>query len=190
LTCAQRNGLKLRCATAADRPPPALAPITAMPCYYYRTLVWEWKQHGKNKDWVKVADECLHLPFFLDDNTGRVPIDPRGADLDIHRDFQQEFCDSFFTTKDPAPANVRSFLARHGVVTDNKIKVEDVFNVGEFLSTHIPPFYEFEKSDDFLVKTFLKFLSWIPNNNAEILDVFGYHCSRPNNCSIANNDIG
>ena len=102
-----------------------VAPITARPCYSYRTLVWEWKQQGKNKNWVKIAAECMHVPFFIDDNTGRLLVDPRGADLDLHQDFQQEFCDSFFTTKDPAPDNVRSFLARHGVVTSNKIKVEE-----------------------------------------------------------------
>jgi E3 ubiquitin ligase len=102
-----------------------VAPITARSCYYYRTLVWEWKQQGKNKQWVKVAGESVHVPFFVDDNTGRVMVDPRGADLDIHRDFQQEFCDSFFTTKDPAPENVRSFLANHGIVTSNKIRVEE-----------------------------------------------------------------
>jgi hypothetical protein len=102
-----------------------IAPITARPCYYYRTLVWEWKQRGKNREWVKVAGECMHVPFFVDDNTGRMLVDPRGADLDLHRDFQQEFCDSFFTTKEPAPDNVRSFLARHGIVTNNKIKVEE-----------------------------------------------------------------
>ena len=102
-----------------------VSPITARPCYYYRTYVWEWKQNGKNKAWVKVAAECVHVPFFLDDNTGCVLIDPRSADLDIHRDFQEEFCDSFFTTKDPAPLNVRSFLARHGIETGNKIKVEE-----------------------------------------------------------------
>jgi hypothetical protein len=102
-----------------------VAPITTMPCYYYRTYVWEWKREGKNSKWVKVAAECMYVPFFLDDNTGRVLVDPRGADLDIHRDFQEEFCDSFFTTKDPAPLNVRNFLARHGVETGNKIKVEE-----------------------------------------------------------------
>jgi hypothetical protein len=102
-----------------------VAPITARPCYYYRTLVWEYKQNGKNKQWVKIAGECMHLPFFVDDNTGRVLVDPRGADLDLHRDFEQEFCDFFFTTKDPTPENVRSFLARHGIVTNNKIKVEE-----------------------------------------------------------------
>ncbi len=102
-----------------------VAPVTARPCYYYRTLVWEWKQNGKSKNWVKVAGECMHVPFFVDDNTGRVLVDPRGADLDLHRDFEQEFCDSFFTTKDPAPGNVRNFLARHGIATSNKIKVEE-----------------------------------------------------------------
>jgi len=102
-----------------------IAPVTARPCYYYRTAVWEWKQSGKNKQWVKVAGESMHVPFFLDDNTGRVLVDPRGADLDLHRDFEQEFCDSFFTTKEPVPGNVRGFLSRHGIVTSNKIKVEE-----------------------------------------------------------------
>jgi hypothetical protein len=102
-----------------------IAPITSRPCYYHRTLAWEWKQSGKNKRWVKVAAECMHVPFFLDDNTAKVMIDPRGADLDLHRDFQEEFCDSFFTTKEEAPDNVRNFLLRHGVSTTNKIKVEE-----------------------------------------------------------------
>jgi hypothetical protein len=102
-----------------------VAPVTGHPCYYYSTAVWEYKQNGKNKNWVKVAGECMHLPFFVDDNTGRVLVDPCGADLDLHRDFQQEFCDSFFTIQEPMPGNVRSFLSRHGIVTYNKIKVEE-----------------------------------------------------------------
>jgi hypothetical protein len=102
-----------------------VAPITERPCYYHRTFVWEWKQAGKNKQWVKVAAECRHVPFFLDDNTGKVMVDPRGADLDLHRDFQQEFCDSLFTTKEEVPPNVHRFLSRHGICTTNKIKVEE-----------------------------------------------------------------
>ncbi len=102
-----------------------LAPISTRACYYYRTVAWEWKQQGKSKQWVKVAGESMHVPFFLDDNTAKVMIDPRGADLDLHRDFQQEFCDGFFTTKQEAPPNVREFLLRHGVSTHNKIKVEE-----------------------------------------------------------------
>jgi hypothetical protein len=101
------------------------APITERPCYYYRTLVWEWKRQGRSSQWVKVAAECMHVPFFLDDNTGKIMVDPRSAELDLHRDFQQEFCDSLFTTKEEVPPNVRTLLSRHGVNTTNKIKVEE-----------------------------------------------------------------
>src|SRR5277367_7204011 len=31
------------------------APITGVPCYFYRTMVWQWKQHGKGSSWVKEA---------------------------------------------------------------------------------------------------------------------------------------
>ena len=102
-----------------------IAPITAHPCYYYRTLVWEYKQSGKNKEWVQVAGECMHVPFFVDDNTGRLLVDPRGANLDLHCDFKEQFNGSFFSNSDAAPGNVNSFLSRHGVVTGNQIKVEE-----------------------------------------------------------------
>jgi E3 Ubiquitin ligase len=102
-----------------------IAPITTRPCHYYRTVVWEWKRQGRSNAWVKVAAECMHVPFFLDDNTGKVMVDPRGAELDLHRDFQQEFCDSFFTLKPEAPPNVHAFLSRHGISTSNKIRVEE-----------------------------------------------------------------
>jgi hypothetical protein len=84
------------------------APITAKPCYFYRTQAWELKQRGKNKEWVQVAKECKHVPFFLDDNTGRVLVDPRACSV-----------------KEPAPANVGDFLARYGIETNNKIRVEE-----------------------------------------------------------------
>ena len=101
------------------------APISGLPCYYYRTTAWQWQRRGKNNEWVKVADECLHVPFFLDDNTGRLLVDPRGAEMDIHCDFKQEFSNSFFSTSLGVPANVSNFLARHGVGDDRKIKVEE-----------------------------------------------------------------
>ncbi|MFZ0322018.1 MAG: hypothetical protein WAL56_23025 [Candidatus Sulfotelmatobacter sp.] len=109
----------------ATGPHTMIAPVTQRPCYYFRTLVWEWKQQGRNKTWVKVAAECMHVPFFLDDNTGQVLIDPRGAELDLHLDFHQEFSDSLFTTKEEVPPNVRLFLSRHCVDTSHKIKVEE-----------------------------------------------------------------
>ncbi|MGC2370911.1 MAG: GIDE domain-containing protein, partial [Candidatus Sulfotelmatobacter sp.] len=94
----------------AAGPYTVIAPITERSCYYFRTIVWEWKRQGRNNAWVKVASECTHVPFFLDDNTGKVMVDPRGAELDLHRDFQQEFCDALFTIKEEAPPNVHALL--------------------------------------------------------------------------------
>jgi hypothetical protein len=102
-----------------------LAPITGAPCYYFHTTAWQWQQRGKNKEWIKVAEESLHVPFFLDDNTGRVLVDPQGAEMDIHRDFHDEFSTSLFSSSLEIPSNISSFLGRHGVSTDKKIKIDE-----------------------------------------------------------------
>jgi hypothetical protein len=101
------------------------APLTGMPCYYYRTLAWQLKQSGKNSHWEKVADEALYVPFYLDDNSAKVLVDPQGAELDLHRDFQEEFRTSFFSTQLQVPGNAASFLLRHGIDTDKKLKLEE-----------------------------------------------------------------
>jgi len=101
------------------------APITALPCYYYHTQAWELRQSGKNKEWKKVADESLHVPFYLDDNTGRVLVDPRDAEMDLHRDFHEEFSSSLFSSNLSIPTNVSGFLARHGVSGDRPIKIDE-----------------------------------------------------------------
>lgn len=100
------------------------APITAKPCFYYRTRAWEYRQSGKKKEWRLVADENLHVPFYLDDNTGQLLVDPDGADMDIHRDFREEYSSSVLWGKE-MPASVRTFLTRHGVAGDRKVKVEE-----------------------------------------------------------------
>ena len=101
------------------------APITGLPCYYHRTLVWQWKQQGKNSSWVKEADESVHVPFYLEDETGRLLVNPQGAELDIHRDFHEEFSTSLFSSSLDIPANITNFLLMHGVSTDCRTKVEE-----------------------------------------------------------------
>jgi hypothetical protein len=101
------------------------SPITGVPCYYFRTMAWQWQQQGKSSEWVKVADESLHVPFFVDDNTGSVLVDPQGAEMDIHRDYCDEFSTTLFSSSLGVPDNVFRFLARNGVSTDRKIKVEE-----------------------------------------------------------------
>lgn len=100
------------------------APVSQLPCYFHRTLVWIYVQSGKNKRWKKVVDARLHVPFYLEDETGRVLVDPSDAELDIHRDFQEEYHHGLIQD-DPIPSNVQVFLAMHGVSYDHPVKIEE-----------------------------------------------------------------
>jgi len=101
------------------------APVTGVPSYYYRSVAWQLKRSGKNEHWEKVADESQHVPFFIDDNTGTLLVDPQGAEIDIHRDFSEVYSNSVFSSSLGVPSNVGDFLARYGVDCDKKTKVEE-----------------------------------------------------------------
>jgi hypothetical protein len=100
------------------------SPLRQLECYYYQSTAWEL-QGGKNKDWVKVADESLHVPFYVDDSTDKVLIDPRGSELDLHCDFREEYHRSVLYEGPEMPSSVQDFLLRHGVDPDKRIKVEE-----------------------------------------------------------------
>jgi hypothetical protein len=101
------------------------APITSQPCYYYRTVAWQLKSSGNRKNWTKVADETMQLPFYLDDNSGSVLIDPSGAKMDIHHDFHVEYGSPLVPASFDVPGNVLSFLSRYDVNTDQRLRVEE-----------------------------------------------------------------
>lgn len=100
------------------------APVSQLPCYFHRTMVWVYVQSGKNKRWKKVVDARFQVPFYLEDETGRVLVDPSDAELDIHRDYQQEFQHGVFQD-DPIPSHVAQFLAMHAVSREHPIKIEE-----------------------------------------------------------------
>ena len=105
------------------------APITGKPCFLYHTTAWQQRE-GKNVEWDKIVDETLHLPFFIDDSTGQLLVEPLGADLDLHRDFREEYAASFFSSnfssnEDGVPPRVSAFLSRHGIVPARRLRIEE-----------------------------------------------------------------
>lgn len=101
------------------------SPLKQTECYYYRSLAWQLKQRGKNSEWVKVAEEVLHVPFYLDDSTDKVLVDPRGAEMDLHCDMQEQYHRSVLFEGPDMPPAVADFLVRHGADPDKRIKVEE-----------------------------------------------------------------
>jgi len=100
-----------------------LAPITGEPCFLYRTTAWQHCEGEKNA-WKKVADETLHLPFYIDDSTGQLLIEALGADLDLQPRFRREYVVSLLDPND-VPPNVGVFLSRHGIALDRDLCIEE-----------------------------------------------------------------
>lgn len=102
------------------------AGITRQACYYYRADVLELRDSGRNREWKQVASESVYVPFFVEDPTGRLLIDPQGAEMDIHCSFRDEYDTSFFrSNRDMLPENVASFLARKSISFSRSIRVEE-----------------------------------------------------------------
>lgn len=115
---------------AAAGPYTMPAPVTGKPCFLYRTCAWE--QRDGKKEWEKVADETLHLPFFIADSTGRLLVEPLGAELDLRNDFREEFDASLFSqdfllsNPDGLAARVAAFLTRHGAAPSGRVRMEEL----------------------------------------------------------------
>jgi E3 ubiquitin ligase len=107
----------------ATGPKTISAPITGQPCYLYRTTVWQ-QRNGAAGEWRKAAEETLHVPFFLNDSTGQLLIEARGAELDLQNEFHKEY-DSLLPTAHELPRSVSFFLARHEVSTARRIRIEE-----------------------------------------------------------------
>jgi len=109
----------------ASGPKTIPAAISGDPCYYYRAMAWQLRQSGNNREWMKVADECVYVPFFVEDSTGRMLVDPAGAELDIHRNFKDEFSDSLFNNRDIMHTNMGAFLMRNSLVNFDTTRLEE-----------------------------------------------------------------
>jgi len=107
----------------AGGPCTTLAPITGEPCFLYHTTAWQQRE-GKKNEWEKVADETLHLPFFIEDSTGQLLIEPAGADLELHPRFRGEYAASLLDM-DHVPQSVSVFLSRHGIAFDRTLCIEE-----------------------------------------------------------------
>lgn len=92
-----------------------ISPLKRAECYFYRSVAWERKPDGNHGAWVKVAEEILHVPFYVDDHTDKVLIDPRGADIDLHCHWKEEYKGAVRTKTEDMPERIVQFLQRHGI---------------------------------------------------------------------------
>lgn len=109
----------------ASGPSTISAPVTGQACYLYRSTAWQQRK-APGHEWEKIAEETLHLPFFLEDSTGQLLIEPLGAELDLQSEFHKEYDPAAFREPNNVPPAVSVFLAHHGVVTPaRRIRIEE-----------------------------------------------------------------
>ncbi len=86
------------------------SPLSNKDCVYYRYAIEEYRRSGKYSSWVVINQGKDMICFFLEDKTGKVLVDPEGAQIDIPADFH---AGSGFG-KDP-PYSVRNFLKKNRI---------------------------------------------------------------------------
>jgi hypothetical protein len=66
-----------------------ISPLSESDCFYYHAVARSTGEEEK-----KVAEEVLYAPFFLDDGTGRLMVDPRGAEMELRPSVDEEYSPS------------------------------------------------------------------------------------------------
>jgi hypothetical protein len=91
-----------------------IAPLSQTDCFYYHAIA-----RGSSEEEKKPKEEILYVPFFLDDGTGRVMVDPRGAQTDLQPSVDDEYSSS------TGDAFTRHFLVRHGISSEYPAHLEE-----------------------------------------------------------------
>jgi len=90
-----------------------VAPFSGPECLACRYTVEEYRQAGKHAHWETLAEGGGGTPFLVDDGTGRVPVDPDGANLRL---------DAHTTRVEPGeepPERIARYVAAPDVVDAN-----------------------------------------------------------------------
>lgn len=91
-----------------------ISPLSETDCFYYHAIA-----RGSSGDEKRAKEEIMYAPFFLDDGTGRVMVDPRGAETDLKPSVDDEYSPS------SGDAFTRHFLVRHGISSEYPAHLEE-----------------------------------------------------------------
>ena len=67
------------------------SPVTRTPCLFYKVDIEKYHRDSKgNGSWRHYKTACSNLPFYLDDGTAKVLVNPGGAECDLLRTARRE----------------------------------------------------------------------------------------------------
>ena len=75
---------------AAKQKAPLVSPLTGAACTYYRFLIEEERSGSKGqKSWVTIDQGQSTQPFYVEDETGRILVDPVGAETILRQAYRE-----------------------------------------------------------------------------------------------------
>ncbi len=67
----------------ARGPNPMASLIAQLPCFISQVRVQQYRQRNNERRWVQVHKQEFRTPFYVEDETGRVKVNPQGAVLEL-----------------------------------------------------------------------------------------------------------
>ena len=90
------------------------APLTGLPCVFFRYEIEEERRSGRHRSWATIArGDSNAQGFYLADETGRVLVDPSGAELRVECDWS--------AIDPPLGSRLLGVLARHGIPSGGRL---------------------------------------------------------------------
>ena len=104
------------------------SPFSGKDCIYYFFRVEEHRRQGKNSRWVTVKKGEYRPEFYVQDDTGKVLVDPAGAEINVPKDFEY----NSGLLNDP-PAHVKEFLKANDISHDSFLGLNKRMRYREYL---------------------------------------------------------
>ena len=69
---------------------PLTSPLTRVSCYYYEVKVEKRVKRDNREEWETTSTEKVESPFYLEDESGKILVNPQNAEFDVPRTFMGE----------------------------------------------------------------------------------------------------
>jgi len=69
---------------------PLTSPLTQIPCYYYEVHVEKRVKRDNREEWETTHRDKAETPFYLEDSTGKILVNPKNAEFNLPRTFMGE----------------------------------------------------------------------------------------------------
>lgn len=142
---------------------PFPSPFGRIPSYCSRLLVEEWCTSRSTDYWRAIFDRTFSTPFEVEDDTGRVRVDPEEADLQLETDYAFDMRDGLTTTA-AARERLRASGLDEAEIRERLLAFQVAAHGGQWSdvvgeSTLAPPHREPQPRGDLTAQVFARALS-------------------------------